>query len=96
MIKIVVFIHLIAMFLIQNNVYAQINSIALEKERINIDLELTFINTFDLIESMNENLLISDLMLGLNFVQPDSGTPAPISNLGNGAQGNMNRLMISM
>lgn len=84
MIKIVVFIHLIAMFLIQNNVYAQINSIALEKERIDIDLELTFINTFDLMGIMNENLLISDFMLGLNFMQLDSGTPAPISNLGNG------------
>jgi hypothetical protein len=84
MIKILVFIHLIAIFLIQDTILAQYNTVELEKERINIDLEFTFIRTFDMIGSTNENLLVSDLMLGLNSVKLDSGTPNPISKLGRG------------
>lgn len=82
--KLLCIVLLTKLFLVQDTILAQINSIALEKERIDIDLELTFINSFDLMGTMNENLLISDYMLGLNFVQLDSGIPAPISNLGNG------------
>ena len=82
--RIKVFIYVIAIFLLQNNLFAQFNFIDVKKEPIEIDLEFTFITSLDFTHSANEQLLISDINLGLYLVSLDENISIPISGNGKG------------